>query len=326
MKQSTYIIIPVHNRKAITLSCLERLKQQGSLDRYHIVVVDDGSTDGTSAAIAQQYPDVNILSGDGNLWWTGAIVLGMKFAMARGAQYLIWLNDDTLPETGAIERLIVSCINNPKTIASAQCYEDDTFQQGSFGGHRVNQRKLYAECKTTAFGHQQVYDGLHGNLVCFSRSAVECLGYPNQRWMPHGWADLVYTFEAKKSGFLPTVIGDARAVCPMNPIYQSWFEGPSIGQRWAALLTPKSHMYPPCHFYGNFKLYGVRGIIPTLQEYQRLVLVTALIMILPKPLTQSLRSYVRNQKQAKLTATQKQRSLIKNQEDLQHRLTAQANR
>ncbi len=318
MKSPIYILIPVHNRKLITLGCLERLQQQGALDRYHIVVIDDGSTDGTSEAIAQQHPDVNILSGDGNLWWTGAIVMGMKFAMQQGAKYLIWLNDDTLPEDQTLERLIMACINNPQTIASAQCYEDDTYQKGSFGGQCVNQQKLYAECKTTPFGQHKIYDGLNGNLVCFSRSVVECLGYPNQRWMPHGWADFIYTFEAKKSGFLPTVIGDARAVCPMNPLYKSWFEGPiSIGQRWATLLTPKSHLYPPCHFYGNFKLYGVRGIIPTLREYQRLVLVTAMILFVPKEALQSIRNYVRTQKQSDRNETPLQG---------QHRITAQANR
>ncbi len=318
MKNPIYILIPVHNRKSITLTCLEHLQQQGALDRYHVVVIDDASTDGTSDAIAQRYPDVTILAGDGNLWWTGAIVKGMKFAMEQGARYLIWLNDDTLPEEQTLEKLITACIDNPRTIASAQCYEDETFQKGSFGGHRVNQQKLYSECNTTGLGQQTVYDGLNGNLVCLSRSVVDCLGYPNQRWMPHGWADLIYTFESKKSGFLPTVIGDARAVCPMNPIYKSWFEGPiSIGQRWATLLTPKSHMYPPCHFYGNFKLYGVRGIIPILREYQRLVLVTALILLVPKSMVQAIRNYVRTQKQADRPETQLER---------QHRLIAQTHR
>jgi len=42
MKQSVYIIIPVHNRKALTLACLENLKTNGDLQKYHVIVVDDG--------------------------------------------------------------------------------------------------------------------------------------------------------------------------------------------------------------------------------------------------------------------------------------------
>jgi glycosyltransferase involved in cell wall biosynthesis len=318
MKNPIYILIPVHNRKSITLNCLERLQQQGALDRYHIVVIDDGSTDGTAQAIAQHYPDVNILSGNGNLWWTGAIVMGMKFAMNQGAKYLIWLNDETLPEEGAIERLITACIHNPRTIASAQCYANDTFEHVSFGGNCINHRALSIDVVTTGSGRQQVYDCLHGNLVCFPRSVVECLGYPDHRLLPHGWADFIYTLEAKKSGFLPTVIGDARAICSPNPIYQSWFEGPiSIGQRWSMLLTPRSNLYPQALLYGSLKVYGLRGLIAVLKDYQKLFVITAIILLVPEPLILRFRNWFRNQKQVRPVKTQVQR---------QQSLTAQANR
>ena len=79
-KENVYIIIPVHNRKEITLKCLDTLKQNGDLDKYYVIVIDDGSTDGTSEAIQSLYPDVIILTGDGNLWWTGAIKKGMEYA------------------------------------------------------------------------------------------------------------------------------------------------------------------------------------------------------------------------------------------------------
>jgi GT2 family glycosyltransferase len=71
--QKIFIIIPVHNRKQITLNCLKSLSKNGDLGRYHVVVVDDGSTDGTAEAIQALYPDIVVLHGDGNLWWTGAI-------------------------------------------------------------------------------------------------------------------------------------------------------------------------------------------------------------------------------------------------------------
>ena len=66
VKEPVYIIIPVHNRKQITLKCLENLDKSGDLQQYHVVVVDDGSTDGTTEAINNLFPDVKVLPGDGN--------------------------------------------------------------------------------------------------------------------------------------------------------------------------------------------------------------------------------------------------------------------
>jgi len=42
--KSVYIIIPVHNRKAFTLGCLKNLKTNSDLQKYHVIVVDDGSS------------------------------------------------------------------------------------------------------------------------------------------------------------------------------------------------------------------------------------------------------------------------------------------
>jgi glycosyltransferase involved in cell wall biosynthesis len=51
LNKSVFILIPVHNRKTITLACLEALEKNSDLERYQVVVIDDGSTDGTGQAI-----------------------------------------------------------------------------------------------------------------------------------------------------------------------------------------------------------------------------------------------------------------------------------
>ncbi len=65
------IVTPVHNRKATTLQCLKSLSRIDAegLD-IHVVVVDDGSTDGTGDAIRAEYPEVEVVRGDGSLWVT----------------------------------------------------------------------------------------------------------------------------------------------------------------------------------------------------------------------------------------------------------------
>lgn len=56
MQKSVYIIIPVHNQKVLTLACLKNLKTNGDLQKYHVIVVDDGSSDGTAEKVTASYP------------------------------------------------------------------------------------------------------------------------------------------------------------------------------------------------------------------------------------------------------------------------------
>ena len=135
-KESAFIIIPVYNRQKITLACLEGLKKTGDLARYHVVVVDDGSTDGTKEAINESYPDVVVLTGGGNLWWTGAMALGMEYAYEQGAKYFIWLNDDCLPKINALPQLVAFMEQNTNTIASASFYSPEATEPVRYSGFR----------------------------------------------------------------------------------------------------------------------------------------------------------------------------------------------
>ena len=99
------ILIPVYNRLEITKIGLESIYSalneynktgRGSVN-FEIVVIDDGSTDGTSGWIAQNYPNIHIKVGDGNLWWSGSINKGAKFSIdVLKSDYLLLWNDDTI--------------------------------------------------------------------------------------------------------------------------------------------------------------------------------------------------------------------------------------
>ena len=102
-----YIVIPVHNRLEATRECLGSLRCQ-TYKAFKIVVVDDGSTDGTSGLVSQEYPEVTVLKGKGELWWTGATNLGVRYALqdCRGDDYILTLNNDTFLPPEYLETMI----------------------------------------------------------------------------------------------------------------------------------------------------------------------------------------------------------------------------
>jgi GT2 family glycosyltransferase len=290
MQEAVYIIIPVHNRQRITLKCLKQLQQQGDLNHYQIVVVDDGSTDGTTQAIQNVYPEVTILSGDGKLWWTGAIKRGMEYAYTQGAQYFIWLNDDTFPDPGSIQRLVHFCHTHPQSIVSAQCYSSLAFQNKTFGGQVINGQTL----KLIEAEVDQVIecDCVSGNLVCLPRSIVDEVGYPPSKKVPHNTGDVVYSYSAKKAGYDVYVLGSATAAGDFNASDYGWLTNEfSMIERWKIICSPKSYLYFPGLWHYSTTLYGCPGIMIVARAYLQIVVITAIRVLIPLPWIRKLKNW-----------------------------------
>lgn len=255
---SVYIILPVYNRKAITLKCLAKLTEQGVLNIYHIIVVDDGSTDSTAQEILRYYPTVSLLAGDGNLWWTGAVRLGMEYALSKGADYCVWLNDDTLPEAGAIQSLISYCIEHPRTIAAANVLDPCTHEP-SYGGivrRRLEIRHVFSE------SHQPVLcEGLSGNLVCLPADLIRVIGYPNNTLYPHYYGDVIYTHRAKQVGYQLILLHEAIAYCKNDHAPIEWFRS---DQSLLEIIRDRQRIKSPHYWQAHLAYYrsflGVLGI------------------------------------------------------------------
>jgi GT2 family glycosyltransferase len=100
-----FVIIAVHNRKFHTLQCLQLLKNQTYTD-FGVVLVDDGSTDGTQEEVKRYHPEIDILKGDGSWWWTKSMNKGFERAIELGADIVITLNNDVVFNGKLIENLI----------------------------------------------------------------------------------------------------------------------------------------------------------------------------------------------------------------------------
>ena len=104
------ILITSFNRKSLTLKCIKKIYNQkiNSNCRIKIYLTDDNSSDQTDNIIKKKYPNINILKGDGNLYWTGGINKSWQAALKDkiNFDYYLWLNDDTFIYPKAISQLL----------------------------------------------------------------------------------------------------------------------------------------------------------------------------------------------------------------------------
>ena len=248
------VIIPVHNRREVTLRCLERLHESRLPADFEIIVVDDGSTDGTSEAVAAAFPKVIIERGDGDLFWTGGIVLGMQRALAEGAAFLFWLNDDCLPEADALPHILEHMENHPRTICGASCFTK--------GGTVIVETGFLQRHRVIADGSVTEVDGLSGYCVGMPATVCAEIGFPDARRLPHYGADGIYTLMAKRIGYRIILLKEAR----VNLLDEKWV--PSVVDRtrasslsWMAFLretffTRKSPFFLKSQYWYHRYKYG----------------------------------------------------------------------
>lgn len=134
-----YIVIPVHNRRTLTRNCLKSLIEQEMKD-FTVIVVDDGSSDGTSDMIREEFPDTVLLEGDGNLWWAGSINNGIRYVLnvCEPSDFILTLNDDLIVPPDYLSSLIKAAKKHPGAIIGSVETTLDESSKLKGGGILVN--------------------------------------------------------------------------------------------------------------------------------------------------------------------------------------------
>lgn len=104
------IIIVNWNTRDILLECLESLEQHGTGCSMEVIVVDNGSEDGSQIAVRQRFPDAILIENGTNFGFAKANNIGMKQATGR---YLCLINSDVKVREGCIDRLVRYMDSNP---------------------------------------------------------------------------------------------------------------------------------------------------------------------------------------------------------------------
>jgi GT2 family glycosyltransferase len=222
------VVIPVHNGRAYTAHCLELMRELEGPDMM-VIVVDDGSSDGTSSYLEDNYPDVHLLHGSGNLWWSGAVDFGCRFAIDRGASRLLLLNNDNLEMSPNLMPELERVLDEYGGLAGAVMVEDRPNGRREIvaAGGRLNWRSRGIELRDgprEAVVHRiraedVECDWLPGASLAFGREVFLDLEGFDARAFPQYRGDVDFTTRARKAGYKCVVTYAAWVV---NDTRQTW--------------------------------------------------------------------------------------------------------
>ncbi len=215
------IVTPVHNRRELTLQFLRSLARidRSGLD-IHTIIVDDGSTDGTAEVVSAEFPEVEIVKGDGNLWYTGGTNRGIEAALKYNPDYILCVNNDSIFDEKCIKNMVECAEKHPRSVVGALLLLWDT-------PHRVFQ--VSPEWKTSFGGWQHWYrqtvwtvpqkawrvDIIVGNCVLYPAQAIQEVGLMNEKkFIQYG--DAEYTPRMRKRGWKLLIEPRARIFCKPN--------------------------------------------------------------------------------------------------------------
>ena len=185
------IIIPTYNRPDTLSKSLTRLL---SLPENYLIYVVDDSLNSTIRKVVLEFENVKYLEGTGDLWWSGSINKGMKFAINDSCNVIIWMNDDCEVYAEDLVSLSLLAANNVNAIFSPGylCRYYDNFEKHP-GPLKSNTFKYIDNFKLIPL------KACSGQCVAFNSSVLSQLGFIDTVLFPH-YGDTPFTYSAYKSG------------------------------------------------------------------------------------------------------------------------------
>lgn len=184
------IVVLTWNQRDLTLDCLASL---ADLDypagRLQVIVVDNGSADGTAQAIRDHYPSVTVLENDENLGFAEGNNVGIRHALQGPADYVMLLNNDTVVDPSVLNELLA--VTEPDTTVGIVGPKILYFDQPGViwcAGNQVGWRRgevirLQAEQPDKGLNElPQEVDYVTGCAICLRRQVIEQVGLIDSRF------------------------------------------------------------------------------------------------------------------------------------------------
>jgi len=186
METALTIVIVNWNTKEDLMTCLSILKERSRVPLFEVLVVDNGSKDGSSEEVHKEYPWVRLLENERNLGFAKAANDALRQMKGR---YALLLNPDAQVKEGAIESLFSFMDQHPEAgVAGAQLLNSDGSKQNSIANfpslatELLNKSLLRWLCPKKFLGKERDYsepvevDSVIGACMMARRDALDQVG------------------------------------------------------------------------------------------------------------------------------------------------------
>ena len=204
-------VVLSYNGRDDTLAALE------SLRGIETVVVDNGSADGSAAAVAERFPEVELVRAGVNLGFAGGNNVGIRRALDRGAEWVLLVNNDALVEPGLVEALSAAAAARPDAgvLACKVLFADsDRLWYAGAGFDPILGRSRHE-----GFGEPDAPGALAdtrratGAAMAVSRAAIEAAGLLDEELFLYA-EDLEWSLRIAEAGFAVVYVPEATSAAP----------------------------------------------------------------------------------------------------------------
>jgi GT2 family glycosyltransferase len=250
------VLLTCFNRKEKTKRCLRLLENQKGLEGIdiHTYLTDDNSPDGTGKSVKEEFPDITVGFGDGQLFWAGGMRNSWNLALLSGNEYDYYflLNDDTYMFEDTLRKMISSNRkqfekNNAPNITIGTTIDDST-KKITYGGYRLYSKFRLKHFLVNNPDQEEACDLGCANLMLVPASIVNVIGILGDNYI-HGVADFDYTMKAKKAGFGVFVAPGILGTCTFDHGKNWKPQSSTLKDRIEYLYSPKGLAYKEFMFF-----------------------------------------------------------------------------
>lgn len=246
----TYIVVLAWNGWADTEECLRSLSPVIA-GGFGVLLVDNGSTDGTPEKARRRFPEVEVIENGENLGFPGGNNVGIREALRHGAEFVILLNNDTVVAEDFARQLLVVAMSDKRVgMVTSKIYFYDRpevlwFAGGDFSTWTGRSRHAgFGEIDRGQFDEVAEIGRPCGCSLLVTRAFIEDVGLMNEDLFLYG-EEIDWALRARRKGYR----------CLLAPRSKVW-------HKWAAASGGARS--------GNYLYYSVRNMLRLLNVHARI--------------------------------------------------------